>query len=408
MMTTSNSVRDLESKYVVQTYRRTPIVLVRGKGVRVFDQDGREYLDLLAGIGVGALGHGHQGLADAIADQAREMIHCSNLFFHPLQGRVAERLAALSGLSRAFFCNSGAEAVEACLKFSRRYWHTKGDLARTEIIAMEGDFHGRTYGALSVTWDEHYRAPFAPLLPNIRFIPVNDPAKLRSAVSENTAAIILEPIQGEGGVRPLTQEFANAVNEVCAKTGALLIADEVQCGLGRTGHPFYFQKLGMHPDLVAVGKALAAGVPMGATLVREEVAAALSFGDHGSTFGGNLLACRAALVCLTALSGDLIDHVKKVGAHLEQQLRALALKHPLVVEVRGAGLMWGLELGGDDPGSVATAVHEAAIRQGLLVNRTAGKVIRLLPPLTITEAELDRALVLLDAAFSEVLAGATR
>jgi len=405
---TKTSVRDLESKYIVQTYRRTPIVLVRGKGVRVFDQDGREYLDLLAGIGVGALGHGHQGLADAIADQAREMIHCSNLFFHPLQGKVAERLATLSGLSRAFFCNSGAEAVEACLKFARRYWYTKGDTARTEILAMEGDFHGRTYGALSVTWDDHYRAPFAPLLPNIRFIPVNDPAKLRAAVSEKTAAIILEPIQGEGGVRPLTHEFALAVNEVCARTGALLIADEVQCGLGRTGIPFYFQKLGMRPDLVSVGKALAAGVPMGAALVKEEVAAALSFGDHGSTFGGNLLACRAALVCLDALTGDLIDHVRKVGAHLERQLRALALKHPSIVEVRGAGLMWGLELTGDDPSEVATAVYEAAIRQGLLVNRTAGKVIRLLPPLTITEAELDRALLLLDAAFSEVFAGATR
>ena len=321
---------------------------------------------------------------------------------------MAERLAALSGLSRAFFCNSGAEAVEACLKFARRYWYTKGDAARTEIIAMEGDFHGRTYGALSVTWDEHYRAPFAPLLPNIRFTPVNDPAKLRAAVSEKTAAIILEPIQGEGGVRPLTQDFADAVNEVCAKTGALLIADEVQCGLGRTGHPFYFQKLGMQPDLVSVGKALAAGVPMGAALVKEEVAAALSFGDHGSTFGGNLLACRAALVCLNALTGDLIDHVKKVGAHLERQLGELASKHPAIVEVRGAGLMWGLELGGDDPNTVATAVYDAAIRQGLLVNRTSGKVIRLLPPLTITEAELDRALGLLDAAFSEVFAGATR
>ncbi len=396
------SVRELESKYVVQTYRRTPIVLVRGKGVRVFDQDGREYLDLLAGIGVGALGHGHEGLAAAIAEQSREMIHCSNLFFHPLQGKVAERLASLSGLSRAFFCNSGAEAVEACLKFARRYWHTKGDTARTDIIAIEGDFHGRTYGALSVTYDEHYRAPFAPLLPNIRFTPVNDSAKLRTAVSERTAAIILEPIQGEGGVQPLTQEFAHAVNEVCAKTGALLIADEVQCGLGRTGYPFYFQKLGMQPDLVSVGKALAAGVPMGAALVNERVAAAISFGDHGSTFGGNLLACRAALVCLDALTGHLIEHVKKVGAHLERQLRALSSKHPSIVEVRGAGLMWGLEIKDD-----ATAVYEAAIRQGLLVNRTAGKVIRLLPPLTITEAELDRAMVLLDAAFSEVFVGAT-
>jgi acetylornithine/N-succinyldiaminopimelate aminotransferase len=402
----TDQVRELEAKHIVQTYRRTPIVLVRGKGVRVFDADGREYLDLLAGIGVGALGHGHEGLAAAISEQAREMIHCSNLFFHPLQGQVAERLAKLSGLSRAFFCNSGAEAVEACLKFARRYWHTKGDAGRTEIVAMEGDFHGRTYGALSVTWDEHYRAPFAPLLPNITFVPVNDPAKLREAVSERTAAIILEPIQGESGVRPLTQEFADAVNEATSRTGALLIADEVQCGLGRTGYPFYFQKLALKPDLVSVGKALAAGVPMGAALVREEVAAAISFGDHGSTFGGNLLACRAALVCLDEISDHLMEHVKRVGAHLETQLRALRVKHPAIVEIRGAGLMWGLELA-DGSNEIATAVYDAAIRQGLLVNRTAGKVIRLLPPLTITEAEVDRAMVLLDAAFSEVLTGVT-
>jgi acetylornithine/N-succinyldiaminopimelate aminotransferase len=396
----SNQIRDLDSKFVVQTYRRTPIVLVRGKGARVFDEDGREYLDMLAGIGVSALGHGHEGLARAIAEQAREMIHCSNLFFHPLQVQVAERLARLSGLSRTFFCNSGAEAVEACLKFARRYWYTKGDTSRSEIIAMEGDFHGRTYGALSVTWDEHYRAPFAPLLPNITFVPVNNSAKLREAVSGKTAAIILEPIQGEGGVRPLTQEFANAVNEVAAKTGALVIADEVQCGLGRTGYPFYFQKLGMKPDLVAVGKALAAGVPMGAAVVKEEVGAALAFGDHGTTFGGNLLACRAAIVCLDEISGGLMDHVKTVGAYLERRLRELKTKHSAIVDVRGAGLMWGLELNMD-----ASGVHEAAVRQGVLVNRTAGKVIRLLPPLMITEADLDRALGLLDAAFSEALAG---
>jgi acetylornithine/N-succinyldiaminopimelate aminotransferase len=395
------SVRDLESKHVVQTYNRTPIVLVRGKGVRVFDAEGREYLDLLAGIGVGALGHGHEGLANAIAEQSREMIHCSNLFFHPLQGQVAERLAKLSGLSRAFFCNSGAEAVEACLKFARRYWHTKGSLDRTEIIAMEGDFHGRTMGALSTTWNEHYRTPFMPLLPNVRFVPMNADA-LRAAVTDKTAAIILEPIQGEGGVRPLTQDFANAVNEICTRTGTLLIADEVQCGLGRTGQPFYFQKLGMTPDLVPIGKALAGGVPMGAALVKEDVAATLAFGDHGTTFGGNLLACRAALVCLDQLTAGLMDHVKKTGAHLEGMLRDMQRKHPAIIEIRGAGLMWGLELNMD-----AAPVYDAAIRQGVLVNRTAGTVIRLLPPLIITEAELDRAIGLLDAAFSEVFAGAT-
>ena len=407
MSNLTDTVRNLESKHVVQTYRRTPIVLVRGKGVRVFDAEGREYLDLLAGIGVGALGHGNPALADAIADQSREMIHCSNLFFHPLQGQVAERLAALSGLSRAFFCNSGAEAVEACLKFARRYWFTKGAVGRTEIIAMEGDFHGRTFGALSTTFDEHYRAPFAPLLPNVRFVPVNDPAALREAVTVNTAAIILEPIQGEGGVRPLSQEFATAVNDVCRATGTLLIADEVQCGLGRTGQPFYFQTLGLKPDLVSVGKALAGGVPMGAALASESVAGALSFGDHGSTFGGNLLACRAALVCLDALNDGLIAHVRAVGAHLESKLRELKKKHPAIVEIRGAGLMWGLELS-DDPKDVAVAVLEAATRHGVLVNRTAGKVIRLLPPLTITQAEVDTALGMLDNAFSEVFAGATR
>ena len=398
----TSNVRELESKFVVQTYRRTPIVLVRGKGVRVFDEDGREYLDLLAGIGVGALGHGHEGLAAAIAAQSREMIHCSNLFFHPLQGQVAERLARLSGLSRTFFCNSGAEAVEACLKFARRYWHTKGEAGRTDILAMEGDFHGRTYGALSVTYDKHYREPFEPLLPNIKFVPVNNAAALRAAVTNRTAAVILEPIQGEGGVRPLTQAFATAVSEACSRTGALLIADEVQCGLGRTGVPFHYQTLGMQPHLVAVGKALAAGVPMGACLVQEDVASTLAYGDHGSTFGGNLLACRAALVCLDALTDGLMEHVRVVGAHFEDKLRDLQAKHPAIVDVRGTGLMWGLELNVD-----ATAVHEAALRQGLLVNKTAGKVIRLLPPLVITEADLDRAIALLDAAFSDVFQGAT-
>ena len=402
----SSQVRELESKHVVQTYRRTPIVLVRGKGARVVDETGREYLDLLAGIGVNALGHGHEGLAKAIAEQSREMIHCSNLFFHPLQGQVAERLSKMSGLSRAFFCNSGAEAVEACLKFARRYWHTTtpADM-RTEIIAMEGDFHGRTMGAPSTTWDEHYRTPFMPLIPDIRFVRA-DAAALNAAVTHRTAAIILEPIQGEGGVRPLSKQFAEAVSSVCRSTGTLLIADEVQCGLGRTGQPFYFQALGLAPDLVSVGKALAGGVPMGAALVSDRVGAALAFGDHGSTFGGNPLACRAALVCLDELNGGLMQHVRSVGARLEAKLRELARRHPAIAEVRGTGLMWGIELN-DEPKDAAAAVHEAAIRQGVLVNRTAGKVIRLLPPLTITEAELDDALGLLDAAFSEVFAGAT-
>src|SRR5205823_13593684 len=225
-----------ESQYVLQTYRRSPVTFVRGNGVRVYDADGREYLDLLSGIGVAALGHAHPGLARAIAEQAQMLIHTSNLFFHPLQGQVAERLTTLSGLPRSFFCNSGTEAVEACLKFARRYWYTRGE-PRAEFIALEESFHGRTFGALSVTSDEHYRAQSAPLVPGVNFVPVNDPAALRSAVSNATAAIIAEPVQGEGGVRPLTPAFARGITEACEKTGALLIADEVQSGLGRTGYP---------------------------------------------------------------------------------------------------------------------------------------------------------------------------
>src|SRR5438105_1921646 len=246
MPTTIDDVLALESRYVLQTYRRQPVTFVRGEGVRLFDAQGREYLDLLSGIGVASLGHAHPGLAAAIADQSRTLLHTSNLFYHPLQGQLAERLANLSGLPRAFFCNSGTEAVEACLKFARRYWFTLGE-TRTEIVALEESFHGRTFGSLSVTSDEHYRAPFAPLLSGVTFVPVNEPTALLAAVSRSTAAIIAEPVQGEGGIRPLTPAFAAAVTEAREKGGALLIADEVQSGLGRTGYLFYFAALGLKP-----------------------------------------------------------------------------------------------------------------------------------------------------------------
>ncbi|MBI4487036.1 MAG: aspartate aminotransferase family protein [Acidobacteria bacterium] len=392
-----DDIQARESRYVLQTYRRAPITFVRGEGVRLYDREGREYLDLLSGIGVTSLGHAHPGLVRAIAEQAATLIHTSNLFYHPLQGELAERLANLSGLPRAFFCNSGTEAVEACLKFARRYWYTKGE-PRTEIIALEESFHGRTFGALSVTSDEHYRAPFEPLLPGIRFVPANDPAALAAAVSNKTAAVIAEPVQGEGGVRPLTPAFAAAINEVCAKTGALLIADEVQSGLGRTGYPFYFAALGLKPHLVSIGKALGGGVPVGAALVSQQVADTISFGDHGSTYGGNLLACRAALCFLHELvGGGLLAHVGRVGPHFEQRLRAIAAKHPMVKETRGAGLMWGLALARE----AAPVVTEAAAR-GVIVNRTAETVIRLLPALIITTAEIDEALDRLDQALGAV------
>jgi acetylornithine/N-succinyldiaminopimelate aminotransferase len=397
--TSPTDIQALEARYVLQTYKRAPITFVRGQGVRLYDIDGREYFDLLSGIGVASLGHAHPALAAAIADQAKTLLHTSNLFYHPLQGQAAERLARLSGLPRTFFCNSGTEAVEACLKFARRYWYTKGE-ARPELIALEESFHGRTFGALSVTSDEHYRAPFEPLLAGVRWVPA-DPEALRAVATRSTAAIIAEPIQGEGGVRPLTPAFASAIRDVCRQTGALLIADEVQSGLGRTGHPFYFSALGLEPHLVSVGKALGSGVPVGAALISEEVASTISFGDHGSTYGGNLLACRAALCFLDELAGGLIDHVRRVGAHFERRLRTLAAVHPMVKEVRGAGLMWGLDLDRD-----ATPVVPAALARGVVVNRTGGTVVRLLPPLVISEDETDQALARLDEALKAVEAEA--
>jgi acetylornithine/N-succinyldiaminopimelate aminotransferase len=390
-----------ETRHVLQTYRRQPVTFVRGQGVRLWDAEGREYVDLLSGIGVAALGHSHRGLARAISEQSETLIHTSNLFYHPLQGQLAERLANLSGLPRAFFCNSGTEAVEACLKFARRYWYTKGE-PRPEIIALEESFHGRTCGSLSVTSDEHYRAPFEPLLAGVKFVPVNEPAALAAAVSSSTAAIIAEPVQGEGGIRPLTPAFAAAINEACVKTGALFIADEVQSGLGRTGYPFYFAALGLKPHLVAVGKALGGGVPIGAALVGQEVADTISYGDHGSTYGGNLLACRAALCVLDELvGGGLLAHIGRIGHHFEKRLKAIAATHPIVKEVRGRGLMWGLELTRD-----AAPVVPAALERGVVVNRTAETVVRLLPPLVITEAEVDEGLTRLEAALGAVGAGA--
>jgi acetylornithine/N-succinyldiaminopimelate aminotransferase len=398
MTTVMDDVVARESRHVLQTYKRNPVTLVRGQGVRLYDAEGREYIDLLSGIGVAAIGHAHPGLARAIAEQSQTLIHTSNLFFHPLQGQVAERLANLSGLPRAFFCNSGTEAVEACLKFARRYWYTKGE-PRQEFIALDESFHGRTFGSLSVTSDEHYRQPFEPLLPSVKFVRTNDPAALAAAVSNSTAAIIAESVLGEGGIRPLTPAFADAIKAACAKTGALFIADEIQSGLGRTGYPFYFQALGLKPHLVSVGKALGGGVPVGAALVSQEVADTLSFGDHGTTYGGNLLACRAAAFVLGEIfdNGGAADNVRRVGPVFERGLRAIAAKHPFVRDVRGAGLMWGLELDRD-----AGAVVPAALERGLIVNRTAQTVIRLLPPLVITEAETQEALGRLDAALAAV------
>ncbi len=406
-------VKSLEAAHVLQTYKRAPVVFVRGQGTRLFDATGKSYLDFLSGIGVVVLGHAHPALAAAVADQAHTLIQTSNLYYHPLQGRLAARLSALSGLQRTFFCNSGAEAVEACLKFARRYWFSQGVKTRTRLVALRHGFSGRTMGALSVTANLQYREPFEPLIPGVTFVSPDDPAALDAAVSEETAAVIVEPIQGEGGVRPLSASFAGAIERACARTGALLIADEVQCGLGRTGEPFYFPVLGLTPDLVAVGKALGSGVPIGAALVAEPVARQIFAGDHGSTYGGNLLSTRAGLAVLEQLTGTtdatayqppagLIGHVREIAPVFEDALNRLAGAHAMVSAVRGVGVMRALELTID-----ATAVVEGALTAGLVVNRTAERVVRMLPPLTVTAQEIDEAVAILDGVLASVRAELT-
>jgi acetylornithine aminotransferase/acetylornithine/N-succinyldiaminopimelate aminotransferase len=398
MTVTFDDIQARDSRFVLQTYKRQPVAFVRGSGARLYDVEGREYLDFISGIGVASLGHAHPGLAAVIAEQARTLIHTSNLYYHPFQAEAASRLAALSGLPRAFFCNSGTEANEACLKFARRYWYTQGARDRTGFVAIEGGFAGRTMGALSVTYDDHYRAPFRPLLDQVTFVDPSKPETLAAAVTDRVAAVIAEPIRGEGGIRPLSRECAAAIADVCQKTGTLLIADEVQSGLGRTGYAFHSEAIGWKPDLISVGKALGSGVPVGAALVSERVAQTISAGDHGSTYGGNLLATRAAAFFLEQLMDrGLLEHVRSVGAHFERRLAALALKHPVIVEARGAGLMRGLELRID-----ATPAVDQARAHGLLVNRTSEKVVRLLPPLTIEAAEIDRAVDTLDVVFAAV------
>jgi acetylornithine/N-succinyldiaminopimelate aminotransferase len=394
-----SDVRTLESAEVLQNYKRFPVVFVRGEGARLFDDTGRRYLDFLSGIGVASLGHAHPVLARALADQASTLLHTSNLYFHPLQGELASRLTALSGLDRAFFCNSGTEAMEACLKFARRYWFTAG-APRAKFIAFSHGFHGRTMGALSVTWDEHYRAPFEPLVPGATLVPSDDPDALLAAADEATAAIIVEPIRGEGGVRPIPPALAEAIVEAQRRTGALLITDEVQSGSWRTGTFLHGPSIGLRADLVALAKALGAGVPIGAVLLADRVASAIAAGDHGTTYGGNLLACRAALTFL-----DVVDTLHASMARASQRLfdglRRLAAERPdLIADVRGSGLIAGLEMKTDP-----LPVVQAALARGLVINRTGGTVVRLLPPYIVTEGEVDEALDLLRSAVNDAQVG---
>jgi len=397
MTTMTTDVKGIEAQHLLQNYRRFPVVFVRGSGTRLFDEQGKSYLDFLSGIGVASLGHAHPAMTEALADQAATLMHTSNLYFHPLQAELALRLTTITGLDRAFFCNSGTEAMEACLKFARRFWFTAGR-PRTKFVAFSHGFHGRTMGALSVTWDEHYRTPFAPLVPGAVFVPTDDPDAFRAAIDEDTAAVIVEPIRGEGGVRPIPPALASAIAEASKQTGALVIADEVQSGSWRTGAFLHSGAIGLRPDLVALAKALGAGVPVGAVLMTDRIAGAISAGDHGTTYGGNLLACRAALTFLDVVDGGVGESLRRVSAYLFERLRALAAaSHGTIVEIRGAGMIVGLELAAD-----ALPVVNAALERGLIVNRTSGNVVRLLPPYIVTERDVDEATDILGEAIKAI------
>jgi acetylornithine/N-succinyldiaminopimelate aminotransferase len=396
---------NIEQKYVLQTYRRSPFVLARGKGVRLYDVDGNEYLDGMAGIAVTALGHADPQVVATIQRAAEGLIHVSNLFHTEPQALLARSLVKLSFADRVFFCNSGTEAVEGTLKFARKYARQNHGAGKTAIVAFENSFHGRTMGALSTTATEKYRLPFEPLVPGVRFVPFNDVAAARAAITDDVCAVIVEPIQGEGGIHPATPDFLQQLRAACDRVGALLIFDEIQCGLGRTGYLWAHEAYEVTPDLMALAKPLAAGLPMGAVLMTQAVADAMGPGEHGSTFAAGPLVCQVAQVVLERISSPkFLAEVRVKGQHLGARLASLAASSELVGDVRGAGLIWGVECRPVPAlnGMEAAAVVSAGYRNGLIVCSAGPGVVRLLPPLTISLAELDELVDRLAAAFADV------
>ncbi len=379
-------IMELEREYLLQNYARYPLVLHRGKGCWVYDLDGKRYLDLIAGIGVNALGHAHPRIVRVIREQAGLLVHSSNLYYHEYQGPLAKRLAEVSGLGRSFFCNSGTEAMEGALKMVRSHGR-KIAAEKYEIVALDNSFHGRTLGALSVTGQQKYRDDFEPLLGGVRFVPPGDTAALEQAVTDRTAGIVLEWIQGEGGVYPVTHEYAALVRELANRHNALLVFDEIQCGVGRPGRYFAYQlaEPAILPDIAVAAKPLACGLPLGVILANEKAAATIGPGMHGTTFGGNTMACRVALEFFDILEG-LLPEIERLGEYFRTQLSGLAQRFGFIREVRGYGLMIGMEL--DVPGK---QIVLDAMAEGLLINCTHDTVLRFLPPYIITEKEIDRA-----------------
>jgi predicted acetylornithine/succinylornithine family transaminase len=381
-----------EQKHVLPVYARYPIALDRGEGVYVYDVDGRRYLDLVGGLGVNALGHAHPRIVEAIRSEADKLLHTSNLYYHKYYGVLAEKLAALSGLDRVFLANSGTETIEGALKLARAAGHAAGSDAKCGLVSLEGAYHGRTFGAMSVTGQVKYRKEFEPMLGGVvGFAKLNDIDSLRAAVDDNTCAIVLEPIQGEGGVRECTREFLQAARELADQHHALLILDEIQCGLGRTGHYFAFQEFGVTPDVVCVAKPIAGGLPLGAFIVREKYAKMIPPGKHGTTFGGGPFACRIALEYFAILEDEkLLENVRRVGAYMQQQFRLLQTEFSIVKEIRGRGCMQSIELT-----VAARPVVEAAIAEGVLLNSTQDVVLRFLPSFLLQEEHVDAAVSVL-------------
>ncbi len=385
-----DEIMELERSYVLQNYARYPLALHRGKGCYVYDLDGKRYLDLISGIGVNSLGYAHPRITKLIRQQAGLLIHTSNLYYHEYQGRLAERLAKASGLTRSFFCNSGAEAMETALKMIRAHGNGTGP-EKNEIVSLENSFHGRTLGALSITGQPKYRKDFEPLLPGARFVPRNDMTALEAAVTENTAGIALEFIQGEGGIHPISEQFARQARHLADKYDALLVFDEIQCGVGRPGAYFAYQLLDpvLMPDIVIAAKPMACGIPLGVVIGNEKAASTLKPGMHGSTYGGGPLACRVALEFFDILD-ELLPSIRAVGEYFRMKVTQLMQRFSFIKEVRGQGLMIGVEL--EFP---CKQLVLDGIKEGILFNVTHDTVMRFLPPYILTEQDVDRAIVIL-------------
>jgi acetylornithine/N-succinyldiaminopimelate aminotransferase len=390
---TPEAVEERDRAFLVPTYDRRPFHPRKGKGARLYDAEGRGYWDLLGGIAVNVLGYRHPRLVKAMREASTSLYHVSNLFYHPAQGEIAERLVRGSGLVRAFLCNSGAEANEAAIKFARLA--TRG---RTEVVALHQSFHGRTLGALSLTGNDAYRAPFAPLMPGVTFVEPNDAAALEAAVSERTAAVFLEPLMGEGGIIPLTDDYLRAARRIADAKGALLVFDEIQCGLGRMGHLFAFQKSGVVPDMVTLAKGLGGGLPLGAVVTGPAIEGAVKPGQHGTTFGGNPVACGLGLAVLDEVeSPGFLDKLRANGEWFGARTRALQARMPAIVDVRGTGMMWGLEL--DRP---AGPVAGELLAAGFVVGTARERVLRLLPPYIVPRKALAGFLVALERVLGAV------